>query len=172
MAGVSDYIGDTIDLRYAAKDFAFALRIAAHRLFGEERVHLTVLTATDGDARPTRKALLAALEGLKQARPRDLLVVYLAGHGVNHGWQEGDFHFLTADAQLADLADPAVRRTVAVSSRELTDLVKELPPRKQVLVLERLKDRTGLFVLAGCASDAVSYEATRRVSSPTRCSSV
>src|SRR6202011_2249689 len=27
--------------------------------------------------------------------------------------------------------------------------------------LERVKDRTGLFILAGCASDSVSYEATR-----------
>ena len=27
--------------------------------------------------------------------------------------------------------------------------------------LERVKDRTGLFILAGCAADAVSYEATR-----------
>ena len=27
--------------------------------------------------------------------------------------------------------------------------------------LDRLKDRTGVHVLAGCAADAVSYEATR-----------
>jgi hypothetical protein len=30
-----------------------------------------------------------------------------------------------------------------------------------VRALERVKDRTGMFVLAGCAADSVSYEATR-----------
>jgi hypothetical protein len=34
-------------------------------------------------------------------------------------------------------------------------------PGSQVRALERVKDRTGLHILAGCASEAVSYEATR-----------
>jgi hypothetical protein len=185
VVGVADYAGDGIDLRYSAKDaedFATALKLAAERLFGEERVHLTVLTE-----RPTRAGLLEALEAVKEAKPKDLLVLYLAGHGVNWGGQDGDFHYLTAEARTADLTDPAVREQVSLSSRELTERIKVLPPLKQVLILDtcaagklvekltevrnvpasqvraldRLKDRTGLHVLAGCASDRVSYEATR-----------
>ena len=34
-------------------------------------------------------------------------------------------------------------------------------PGSQVRALERVKDRTGMHVLAGCAADAVSYEASR-----------
>ena len=34
-------------------------------------------------------------------------------------------------------------------------------PSSQIRALERLKDRTGVYVLAGSASDAVSYEASR-----------
>ena len=87
----------------------------------------------------------------------------------------------------ADLADPEVRKQVSLSSAELTDLLKTTPAQKQVLILdtcnsgrviekltdkravpgsqvralERVKDRTGIHVLAGCAADAVSYEACR-----------
>jgi hypothetical protein len=41
----------------------------------------------------------------------------------------------------------------------LTD--KRDVPSSQVRAMERLKDRTGLHILAGCAADAVSYEASR-----------
>jgi hypothetical protein len=106
---------------------------------------------------------------------------------VNHGGQDGDFYFLTSDAQSANLVDPGVRAQVAISASEVTELIKQIPALKQVMFLdtcaaakaveklsdkrdvpssqirslERLKDRTGLHILAGCAADAVSYEATR-----------
>src|SRR5207302_5492949 len=95
--------------------------------------------------------------------------------------------YLTADAATPDLRDAAVRQQTTLSSQELTDLLKKAPAQKQVLILdtcasakaleklaasrgvpssqvralEALKDRTGMHVLAGCAADAVSYEATR-----------
>jgi hypothetical protein len=192
VAGVSKYRGGDIDLRYPAKDaedFAQALQIAAGRLFGADKVHLTLLTTSRKEAarQPTRANLVAALQAARKARPGDVLVVYLAGHGVTHGGQDGDFYYLTCDARTADLADPEVRKLTAVSSQELTELIKQVPALKQVMVLdtchsgrliqkmtvkrdvpssqiralERLKDRTGLHILAGCAANSVSYEATR-----------
>ena len=115
------------------------------------------------------------------------MLVYLAGHGVTHGGQDGDWYYLTADAQSGDLADSAVRKQVSMSSAELTELLKAAPAQKQVLILdtchsgrvvekltekrdvpgsqvralERVKDRTGMHVLAGCAADSVSYEGRR-----------
>jgi uncharacterized caspase-like protein len=194
VAGVSKYRGKSLDLKYAAKDgddFATALELGARRFLDPdgkhpERVRITRLTSEDGDARPARARLLKALEGLKKTKPGDLVVVYLAGHGVAQGGQDGDWHYLTADAQSADLTDPAVRKQVSLSSAELTDLLKTAPAQKQILILdtchagraiekmtekrdvpgsqvralERLKDRTGMHVLAGCAADAVSYEAS------------
>jgi hypothetical protein len=94
---------------------------------------------------------------------------------------------LTCDALSADLSIPAVRESVAISGQEITDLIKSVPALKQVLILDtcasgrliekltekrdvptsqvraldRLKDRTGMHVLAGCAADAASYEASR-----------
>lgn len=190
VVGVSKYRNEKLNLQYAAKDaedFATALRVAAGGLFGAEKVQMTLLTTADSETRPTRAALEKALGALATAKPDDLVVVYLAGHGVTQGGQDGDWYYLTADAQSAEMADPAVRKQATLSSAELTDLLKASPARKQVLILdtchsgrvvekltekrevpgsqvralERIKDRTGMHVLAGCAADSVSYEASR-----------
>jgi WD40 repeat protein len=195
IVGVSKYSGKGLDLKYAAKDaddFAFALELGARRFFDPknehpERVRITRLTAAAGESRPTKAALARALGDLKATKPGDVVVIYLAGHGVTQGGADSDWHYLTADAQSANLADPAVRKKVSLSSAELTELLKAAPAQKQVLILdtchaagafknlidkrdvpgsqvralERVKDRTGMHVLAGCAADSVSYEATR-----------
>lgn len=192
VAGVSDYRGDTIDLYYAAKDaedFAKALQISAHRLFGADKVHIRLFSTaqTKPAAEPTRSHIIEALAALANLRPQDIFILYLSGHGVNHGGQDGDYFFLTGEARSADLRDPAVRATTAISSRELTELMKQIPALKQVVILdtcaagrlvekltekrdvptsqkralERVKDRTGTFLLAGCAADRVSYETSR-----------
>jgi WD40 repeat protein len=192
IAGASDYRGDEIDLRYAAKDaqdFATSLQLAAGRLFGADKVHLTLLSTDQDDpsATPTRDNLVKALEDARRAKPGDVLVVYMAGHGVNFGGQDGDFYYLTGDARTANLSDPEVRRLTSLSSQELTELIKAIPALKQVMILdtcsagrlvdkltesrrvpssqiralERVKDRTGMHILAGCAAEAVSYETSR-----------
>lgn len=192
VAGVSDYAGNAIDLRYAAKDaedMAHALEIGGTRLFGADHVRLTLLITSDkpGQDAPTRERLQSAFEAAAQARATDLLLVYLAGHGVTYGGQDGDFYYLTPDAGSGNIDDPAIRASVAISSMELTEMIRKVPALKQILILdtcasgrvverltekrdiassqvralERMKDRTGLYVLAGAAADAVSYEAGR-----------
>lgn len=191
VAGICRYRGGAIDLRYAAKDaedFARAVEIAGAALFGKDKVHLALLT-TGGQAgakAPTRANLIAALEETRKAKPSDVLLVYLAGHGVSQGGAGGDYFYLTCDAQSATLDDPEVRGRVALSASELSGLIARVPTKRQVMVLdtcgaaraiaaftlkrdvpssqvralERIKDATGLHILAGCAADAVSYEAS------------
>jgi WD40 repeat protein len=194
VAGVSDYQGDELDLRFAAKDaedFAAAARLAGERLYGEERVHLSLLAAPPGARAgpgwPTRRNLERAFAEARSATSSDVLVVYLAGHGVNHGGQDGDYFYLTADARTGNLVDPAVRQQTAISSRELAEWIRRIPALKQAVILdtcaagrfveklgevrsvpanqaralERLKDRMGTYVLAGSSADAVSYESSR-----------
>jgi hypothetical protein len=193
VVGVSDYRGNTLDLAYAARDaiaFARSLRVAGSRLFGDGNTHVSMLSTatTDPADWPTRANLKAAIERVAQrASANDVVVLYLAGHGVTYGGQDGDFYFLTSDAHTGDLTDPGLRSTTALSSNELTELVNRVPALKQVMVfdtcaagrfieklterrsvsstqirsLDRLKDRTGMYVLAGCAADRVSYEASR-----------
>jgi hypothetical protein len=69
------------------------------------------------------------------------LVVYLAGHGVNHGGQGGEFFYLTSDAGSFQLVDAAVRKQVALGSGELTELIKQVPALKQALILDTVRFR-------------------------------
>ena len=195
VAGVSTYGNPALNLRFAAKDaedFATALQIGGKRFFGADKVHLTLLTTTDAPnaVRPTKDNLRKAFEAAKKANPGDVLVIYLAGHGV--ALQQGNdlYCYLSADARSLDpaaMADPAVRAATTVSSEEMAEWIKQIPALKQVMVLdtcaagaaaskltekreisgdqiraiERLKDRTGFHVLMGCAADRVSYEANQ-----------
>ncbi len=139
---------------------------------------------------PTRKNLLAALAKTSQARSHDVIVIYLAGHGATQVGGDREFYFLTMEAQSTDISsdDPEVRRLAAISSTEFIERLKlnragnqvlildtcasgrlveqilakrEIYPTGQRLALERLKDRAGLHILAGCAADRASYEASR-----------
>jgi len=135
---------------------------------------------------PTKANIIQALSEAKKAKPGDILVVYLSGHGVNHGGQDGDFYYLTSEAYSASLRDPEILKQGSLSSQQLTEAINQIPAEKTVLILdtcasgrlvekltekrelsssqrralERVKDRTGMYVLAGCAADAVSYEAS------------
>lgn len=157
-------------------------------------VSVQTLTATDDGPQqttgsPTTKAdIVKALEAAQSLRPQDTVVLYLSGHGINYGGQDGDFYCLTTGATSADAAylnDPAIRQTYALSSEELTRYLNLIPARKKLLILDvcaagegaeqlliaardlpasqiralaRLQSRTGFYVLAGSAADAVSYE--------------
>jgi len=193
VVGTADYIGTEIDLQFAAKDaeaFSQALAVAADRLLGKERVHIRTLSTDRPGAgdRPTKANIEAAFKQIAtHARPTDLLVVYLSGHGVAPQGSD-EYYYLTADARSLALDDPEVRRRDALSGAELAELIRAVPATgKQVLILdtcaagrgikamgqqravsgdqvralERVKDRNGLHLLAGAAADASSYEASR-----------
>lgn len=138
------------------------------------------------DKSSIKKAFAAIAE---KAKPQDVLVMYFSGHGVNYGTAENaQFYYLTKDIASENLIDPEIRNTYAISSTELTEWINAVPVLKQVLILdacnsgklvtdlgsgardlnssqiralERMKDRTGMFILTGSAGDKVSYEASR-----------
>lgn len=125
----------------------------------------------------------------REAKAEDVIVVYLSGHGVTRGGKdETEFYYLTQGvASEDDLSDPATLSAYTISSNELTKWINKIPALKQVLIidacnsgtvvdnlmggtkalnsnqiraLDRMKDRTGLFILSGSASNKVSYEAS------------
>ena len=192
IAGTSDYEGDALDLKYAAKDatdLANALKLSATKYLGVEKTNIKLLT-TDQDKSnwPTKANIEKAFrEFQSQAKANDILFVYLSGHGVNHSGDMSDFYYLTSSASNGDMNNSVAREKDAISSAEFTEYIKAVPALKQILIidachsgrlasslassrsamsstqiraLERMKDRTGLFVLAGSAADAVSYETT------------
>ena len=123
----------------------------------------------------------------KTARTGDVIVVYLSGHGTTYVENNKDyFYYLTKDIISGDLSDPGVRKNHAISTSEIRTWLTDITALKQVLIvdtcysgnlaeelctmknvpsshvraLDRLKDRTGLFILAGSAANKPSYETT------------
>lgn len=202
VAGVSKYANPAMNLTYSGKDaadIAQALNISAKRLFGAEKVNISLLTdysdPSHSDSQKTgfkslpltRENLENAFRLARKAKAGDILVIYLAGHGVMSSGDGSDYYYLTSEARTTDLSDPAIRKQSGVSSAELTEWIKQIPALKQVMVLdtcaaggavtklveqrslssdqvrslERLKDRTGFHILMGAAADKQSLEATQ-----------
>ncbi|GAB5551795.1 MAG: hypothetical protein Sapg2KO_13860 [Saprospiraceae bacterium] len=136
-----------------------------------------------------KKNIEATFKSIKEkAKAEDVIVVYMSGHGVTYGSAEqAQFYYLTQGIASEDLSDPSIREAYTISSEELTAWINDIPALKQVLIidacnsgkvvesmtsgskalnsgqiraLDRMKDRTGMFILSGSASDKVSYEAS------------
>ena len=173
-----------------ADDIGKALKIGAGKLFGENNTNIKIInTEQNNSEQPNKQNIIKAFESLQNIKQNDVLVVYLSGHGINlgSGTENEDFYYLTKEARTGNLEDPEIRKMTSISSKEMTDLMLKIPALKQVLILdvcgsgkvvdklsekrdipssqirafERMKDRTGLNILSGCASDAVSYEVSK-----------
>ncbi len=191
--GTSNYKGTEIDLQYSSKDaidMAAAFKAGAQKLFGADSTIIYSLTsdATDTTLQPSKSHIERTfLEISKKAASKDIVILYLSGHGIN---ANGDFYYLTRDAYTANSSAyvfKEVLKAVAISSNEFTEYLKKVPAQKQLFIidacasgkivenlvahrdipystlkaLDRLKDRTGTHIITGCAADAVSYEASR-----------
>ncbi len=137
---------------------------------------------------PMKKNIQKAFDAVAaKATARDYVIIYFSGHGTNYGTESSDFYYLTMATPDGNLANPDVRNKVGISTREITGWINQIAALKQVLIidachsgklasqlmpdgltnmpssqtksLEELKDRTGLYLIAGSEADAVSYEA-------------
>jgi WD40 repeat protein len=191
--GTSDYAGKELDLRFPDNDaiaYKEVLELSGTALFGA-RMNVKLLTTKAGGIRPTKDAIQAALADFSaKAEPKDILLVYLSGHGTT--WPEnsadGQFYYLTPDNSSFNFEDANNRRH-AISQDSLQAWIRGVKARKRILILdacnsgevvkkveagakgnlnsdqrralERMKDRGGFFVLAGSAADKSSYEDPR-----------
>ena len=98
--GVSKYADDRIDLQYAdndAKAIAQLLATQTGRLFREVHTHVLV------NENATRVAVLRAMsEFLGQASSEDVVVIFLAGHGLQDR-ATGTYYFVPFDANSENL---------------------------------------------------------------------
>ena len=186
--GVSDYAGDAIDLAYPAHDaetMAQALELAGISRFGREGTHVELLTSPpQAGAEPaTREAVLAALGRVAEhAKANDVVVVYLAGHGVVLGQGETSYGYLLSG--VSDLAKPAPKGEASdvLTGLDLAQALAAVRANQRAVFLdtcaagevrgalrpgqlpaksfEQLRERDGVFVLAGSARDQSSYESS------------
>lgn len=174
--GVSDYAEPSLHLRYAAKDatdFADALALGAKKLYGPERVHITLLTsdAKDTSGTPTRANIVAAFERVrKQAKTTDVLVVYGAGHGValRQPERRDDLYcYLTQDAHTnipQDLQNKALRQVCAITSEDLVTWLNPatgIKANKKVILLDTCAAGAAQQVLTAAVRELTPEEVAR-----------
>lgn len=207
MIGVSDYKGDELDLKYAAKDatdISGAIGSTAKKLLNTDgKDHVFMYNLTTNKERyqlPEKKAIQKLLEDIgKKTTANDVLLIFFAGHGVMAG--EADkkqFYFLTADASTLSSTDAV--KEVGISTNELTDWInpQNIKAQKRILIfdacnsgqaikdfvklgndnqnfvaarnddksqqvkaIDKLNEKSGLFILSASASDQSAYEMGR-----------
>ena len=166
-----------------------AIQTVGAHLFKEKVSHQLLTTETPGsETFSDKENIKKAFEQIAaKAKAQDVLLVYFSGHGANYDdGRKAQYYYLTEATISENLSDPKVREKRTISSDELTEWIKEIPATKQVMIfdtcyagnvlegvrsrgtvdatreraLERMKDRTGMYVLTGSAGDKVSYEAS------------
>ena len=130
--------------------------LGAKRLFCDksqpdclDKVQITTLSTSgkEGTIQPTKENFKKAFEDIaKKAKPEDIIVIYLAGHGVSFGTGTDTYFYLTKEARSGSKEDLAKTfQTVAISSTELTEWLttaewtkgeKGIKALKQVLILD------------------------------------
>ena len=205
MVGVSDYKGDELDLKYAAKDatdISGAISNAAKKLLnaggGEHVFMYNLTTAKEHYQLPEKNSIKKLLEEIgRKATANDILLIFFAGHGVMEG-EKKQFYFLTADASKTS-ATTAIAE-VGISTTELTEWMKpqNIKAQKRILIfdacnsgqaikdlvqigtgdqnylaarnddkaqqikaIDKLNERSGLFILSASASNQSAYEMGR-----------
>ena len=158
MVGVSDYKGDELDLKYAAKDatdISAALSAAAKKLLNtdnKEHVFMyNLTTAKDHYQLPEKNSIKKILEEIgRKATANDILFIFFAGHGVMAG--EADkkqFYFLTADA--STLSTTNAVKDVGISTAELVEWMKpqNIKAQKRILIFDACNSGQAINDIAG-----------------------
>jgi uncharacterized caspase-like protein len=144
VAGVSEYDNRALNLKYPAKDaesMALALQLAGNGLFGPGQVSLHLLTTSGrpGTVLPTKDEFRKAFESIaREAESQDVLVIYLAGHGVARLGVADQYYFLTESARGTELPanDPDMLDLATISSEELKTWCLRTRALKQVVILD------------------------------------
>jgi hypothetical protein len=194
ICGTSNYENKEINLKYTdddARAIANAMEIGASNLFTKDSVHLYVLTSP-GKTLTTKQNIRNTFEEVsKKAKPEDIVMVYLSGHGIAVGSDgKGDFYYLTNEAKskfAEDYKNAKAREPVTISTEELTQWMNAIPAQKNIMIIDacgsgkavdkmftqrslessqikaidRMVERTGLFIISGCASDEESFESNK-----------
>ena len=121
--GVSQYQNKDLNLKYAADD----ARALVKMFKGQEgRLFKTVKYKLFRNAETTRDTILDGIDWLdKEATQRDVVVLFIAGHGVND--DKDNYYFLSHEANLDKLRSTAVRWT------DFEDIVTTLPSKTILL---------------------------------------
>lgn len=138
------------DRQIRALSYAEADAQAIVQAFTQQRGKLfrdvrSLIISDSSTMKPTYDTILDNLGYLRQAGQNDVVLLFLAGHGIND--DRGEFYFLPSDAAMQP--DGSIKRSRAISNDEIKKVL-DLPAKKIVL-------------LDACHSQGVSKKNTRGV---------
>jgi WD40 repeat protein len=124
--GVSRY-ENVNSLEYAAKDSGDLEKLFKSM---EGKGYSQVIARSWVDDQVSAQNIRSAKALLKDARPQDTLVLFVAGHGVHDTDRESTYYFLTPNTDLKNLSG------TAVSFDFLEDLLQGVAPRNKLFLMD------------------------------------
>ncbi len=124
VVGVSDYLDNTMDLKYASKDANdLATFFESQKSnFGKVKVQRLL------DKGATKESIARAKKDLMQSQVGDQVVLFVAGHGLLD--DKLDWYFATHDV---DFRNPSSR---GISYDELETLLDGIPARRKLILMD------------------------------------
>jgi hypothetical protein len=104
VVGISEYRGDGLNLRYADRD-AESIREFLIEKGGFRPDRVRSLSNQHATYQEIRTALFSFLAG---TQPDDMVLIFLAGHGVQDAVNPDNYFFLTHDSQIGNLGGTAI----------------------------------------------------------------
>jgi hypothetical protein len=171
-----------------ATDFGRSIEQSAKLLLGEENVVMyyvhSGVTVGNGYTTPEKEGIRKTLEEIgKTANPEDVILLFFAGHGVMQGEDAKMFMFLTADATRSNLIGISTKelqnwlsfegpnkilanKTILIfdacnsgqATQDLIAMARNDDETQKIRQVEDLKDKSGMFILAGSAPNQSAYE--------------
>ncbi|MCL2211012.1 MAG: caspase family protein [Treponema sp.] len=127
--GVNKYNSPLLrDLNFAvndAREIVNTFKAQEGRVYGK----VNSLLVADGAALPTRANIMDGFDFIRRASPTDVIVLFIAGHGIND--ENGNYYFMPSDASFAN--DGAIRSASAISFRDIQSVL-DSPGQKLVFI--------------------------------------
>ena len=124
--GVSKYKDSSLNLEFADKD----VRDIASLLESRTEAYRNIYIHTFTNEEATTENITRARDLLKNSRPDDTLVLFIAGHGVHDDDPEATYYYLTHETDLDNLSGTAANFDL------LENILQGIPPRNKLFLMD------------------------------------
>ncbi len=125
--GVSKYKNQAYNLQYADKD-ALDLEKVFQNM--KDKGFANIYTKVYTNEQVTPEAIKAAKDFVKGAKPNDVFVLFIAGHGMHEKDAEATYYYLTNNADVNNL------KATAADFETIEELLQGIPPRNKLFLMD------------------------------------
>lgn len=126
--GVSKYFKPELNLQYADKDAKDLANILEK--MNSKGQFANVYSRTILNEEVTPESIKNAKDFLKNAKPDDTFILFIAGHGTHDNDKEATYYYLTSKA------DPGNLKNTAADFETIEDLLQGIAPRNKLFLMD------------------------------------